>query len=295
MLLGLIKSLRPKQWTKNFFVFAGLLFTLGTPHPVSDFLKVGAAFLLFCLLSGASYLVNDLLDIEQDRKHPYKGSRPVASGLVPTKVAWSAAIVLAVVSLGASVALDWAFGAAALAYYALTLAYSLNLKNAVIVDVFAISGGFVLRAVAGALVIHVQISPWLLLCTTLLTLFLALAKRRGELILMADDASNHRMILRDYTPTMLDQMISVTGSACLMAYSLYTFAPFSRTAEAHPWMMITIPFVIFGLFRYVYLIHTKQITDSPESALLTDRQLLINVLLWGLVVALIMTGGGHHL
>ena len=189
-----------------------------------------------------------------------------------------------------SVLLGAEFGVAAIAYYALMTAYSLLLKEVMILDALAISGGFVLRAAAGALVIHVSISPWLLLCTTLLALFLALAKRRGELIILEDGASDCRAILRDYTPEMLDQMIGVTASACLMAYSLYTFAPFSQTAERHPLMMATIPFVIFGLFRYLYLIHSKRVTDSPETALLSDKQLLGSVILWAGAVAAILLG-----
>ena len=287
---GIMISLRPKQWTKNLFVFAGLLFTLGDPHPPSDFARVIAAFFLFCVLSGSVYLINDLLDAERDRRHPYKRNRPIASGLISPAVGWSAGVILGVAGLALSVLLDAKFGAAAAAYYALMTAYSLLLKEAMILDALAISGGFVLRAAAGALVIHVSISPWLLLCTTLLALFLALAKRRGELTTLEGGATDYRAILRDYTPEMLDQMIGVTASACLMAYSLYTFAPFSETAERHPMMMATIPFVIFGLFRYLYLIHSKQVTDSPETALLSDKQLLASVILWGAAVAAILLG-----
>ena len=288
MILGIVKSLRPKQWVKNAFVFAGLLFTLGDHHPNSDFAKATAAFALFCVLSGSTYIINDLLDLEQDRRHLYKRMRPIANGAVLLGAAWLVGIFLGAIGLALSFVLDRSFGAAALAYYALMLAYSLLFKEMLILDVLAISGGFVLRAAAGALVIHVAISPWLLLCTVLLTLFLALAKRRGELAILEDAAPNHRATLLQYTPGMLDQMIGVTVSACLMAYSLYTFAPFSQTAERYPMMMATIPFVIFGLFRYIYLIHSRKITDSPESALFSDKPLLADVVLWAAAVAAII-------
>jgi 4-hydroxybenzoate polyprenyltransferase len=285
MLIGLFKSLRPKQWTKNTLVFAGMLFTLNKGHTSADLLKVVMAFGIFCLLSGSVYLVNDAVDVAQDRKHPKKCKRPIASGQVSRRAAIVSAIVLGVGSLTASFVLDRGFGLAAVAYLALVVAYSLTLKHIVIVDVLVLAAGFVLRAVAGALVIHVHISEWLLVCTTLLALFLGLAKRRNELISLEAEAVNHRKILQEYTPELLDQMIVITSSCTLMAYMLYTFL--SQTGQGHRYMMMTIPFVLYGLFRYLYLVHTRNMGGSPETVLLEDKPLIINIVLYMVTVVLV--------
>jgi 4-hydroxybenzoate polyprenyltransferase len=289
---GLLASLRPKQWTKNLLVFAGYLFTIEQKHPEFTWLKVLAAFGLFCAISGAGYIFNDALDVERDRRHPRKCKRPIASGRVPARMAVTFAVVLASVAVAASFLLDVYFGLLATTYLLLTTGYTLGLKHIVIVDVLAITAGFVIRAVAGAVVVfaldaegvarRVEISPWLLVCTTLLALFLASAKRRAELSL--DDSSKHRRTLDEYTAPLLDQMINISAAACLMGYFLYTFTPASKTGAAHPHMMITIPFVMYGLFRYLYLIHTKNAGGSPEQLLIEDKPLLINIVLYVIAV-----------
>lgn len=281
MLIALIRSLRPKQWTKNGLLFAGYLFTIRQGHTTGDLLKVIASFGIFCAVSGATYIINDVVDVERDRIHPRKCKRPIASGSLPVP----AAIVAAVLMLGASIWLAFrlgtGFGAITVAYLALTLSYSAILKHIVIVDLLAIAGGFIARAVAGAVVIHVAISPWLLLCTTLLALFLGLAKRRSELLTLENGGLGHRKTLGEYTAPMLDQMLGVTASATLMAYCLYTFtAVSSATGKPHPAMMITIPFVVYGLFRYMLLIHSRNAGGSPELVLLEDKPMLINLLLY---------------
>jgi 4-hydroxybenzoate polyprenyltransferase len=285
MMLSILNSLRPKQWPKNFLVFVGLLFTINEHHPSSDILRVTVTFVFFCLLSGSVYLVNDVLDADRDRKHPKKRFRPIAHGDLSPRAAVVSAIALAVISLAALFALDTRLGICAATYFALTLAYSLALKHVVIVDVLALAAGFVLRTIAGALVIHVHISEWLLVCTTLLALFLGLAKRRNELLTMEGEASEHRKILEEYTPELLDQMIMITASCNIMAYMLYTFL--SKTGEGHKYMMATVPFVVYGLFRYLYLVHTRNLGGSPESIVVEDKPLLINILLWMVVVVIV--------
>ncbi len=285
-LRGLWRSMRPKQWLKNVFLFAGLVFTLDKRHPLPDVLLALAGFALFCLLSSSVYLLNDVADRAQDRLHPKKRDRPIAAGLVsPVLAAWCAAG-MALAALAGSLALDWRFGGIASLYFAITLAYSFWLKHVVIVDVLTLASGFVLRAVAGALVIHVTISPWLLVCTTLFALFLGLAKRRHELVLLAGDAGRHRKILDEYSVEMLDQMITIVTSSTLMAYSLYTFN--SETASRHRSLMGTIPFVIYGIFRYLYIVQKKGGGGSPATDLLEDAPLMANFVLWGLTVATIM-------
>jgi len=284
MLLGLLKSLRPKQWSKNLLLFAGLMFTLNKARPESDILKVVVAFVVFCLLSSSAYLVNDVVDAGNDRQHPKKRFRAVASGVVSRSVALSTAAALVIASLAVAFYLDRAFALTAIGYLVLSIVYSLWLKHVVIVDVLTLAAGFVVRAVAGALVIHVEISEWLLVCTTLLALFLGLAKRRNEMLVLEDGAANHRKILREYTPALLDQMIVITASCTVMAYMLYTFL--STTGEgSHRYMMMTIPFVTYGLFRYLYLVHTRSLGGSPESVLLEDVPLIVNLVLWLLTVA----------
>lgn len=288
LLIALAKSLRPKQWSKNLLVFAGYLFTIEQDHPPSVLLRVVAAFGVFCAVSGATYVLNDVVDAESDRKHPRKCKRPVASGDLPVRVALAFAIVLTAGSLAAALRLGLDFGLLTAAYLILTAAYSLALKHVVIVDLLAIAAGFVIRAAAGAVVIAVVISPWLLVCTTLLALFLGLAKRRGEIITLENGGVDHRRILDDYSAPMLDQMLNIAASASLTAYFLYTFSAVSATGKAHPQMMITLPFVIYGLFRYLFLVHSKNAGDSPEQLLIDDKPLLVNILLYVLAVIIAM-------
>jgi len=289
-LIQFILSLRPKQWTKNLLVFAGYLFTIQQDHPPGTFARVLAAFALFCAVSGVGYVINDARDVGADRIHPRKRLRPIAAGKLSPVTAMILAVILLVGSLAASYVLDIYFATLIAAYFVLTMAYSVVLKHLVIIDLLSIAAGFVMRAVAGAMVVwgidpitgtaqRVAVSPWLLVCTTLLALFLGLAKRRGELVTL-DNGTDHRTTLGRYSESMLDQMLNISASAALMAYFLYTFAPGSTTAAAHPYMMITIPFVIYGLFRYLFLIHSKNAGASPEAVLLEDKPLLINVILY---------------
>jgi 4-hydroxybenzoate polyprenyltransferase len=284
---SLIVSLRPDQWTKNLIVFAALIFAVQLFDPAALALA-SAAFLIFCGLSGAVYLINDVSDREADRQHPLKKMRPIASGaLAPgTALAWAA--VLIVVGLAAAFALRPMFGVAAAGYVALVIWYSRALKHVVIVDVMSIAIGFVLRAVAGGLVIGVPISDWLLVCTILGALFLALAKRRHELTLLADGATGHRRILEEYDPYLLDQMIAVVAASTLVAYIIYCASPDTAERFGTQWLVLTTPFPIYGIFRYLYLVHRKHGGGSPSDLLLRDRPLLGCVALWGLAVVLII-------
>jgi 4-hydroxybenzoate polyprenyltransferase len=284
-LLALLKGMRPKQWAKNGLLFIGILFTLDRGHGLDDWLRVLAGVALFCLLSGAVYLINDLVDLEADRQHPEKRRRPIASGALPVPLAIGATVFFVLFSLGASFALGWLFGAVALAYFAITLGYSFSLKNIVIVDVMTLASGFVLRAVAGAVLIGVEISVWLLLCTSLGALFIGVAKRRGELVLMEGSGKATRRILEEYNLALLDQMTTILASAIIVCYALYTF--YSATGQRHP-MMITIPFVIYGVFRYLYLVYKRGEGGSPENTLFSDRPLLLCVFLWLATCALII-------
>ena len=287
-LLALLVAMRPKQWTKNLLLFAGLLFTLDQPHRATDFQRAALGFLLFCALSSVVYLVNDLADRESDRLHPKKRRRPIAAGELSPPAALAAAVALGVCGVIFSFLLGHRFGLVALTYLLLTFAYSFRLKHVVIVDVLALAGGFVLRAIAGAVVIHVSISVWLILCTLMLALFLSLSKRRAELVATRQaGTTGTRRILEHYSPEMLDQMIVIVTSSCLMSYALYTTS--SVAAGKHPYLMATIPFVIYGIFRYLYLMHRHSLGKSPDAVLLEDRPMLVNVLLWGLTTALIVT------
>jgi len=291
VLRGLWRSMRPKQWIKNGFLFAGLIFTLDHRHRPQDLLLTLAGFVLFSLLSSSVYLLNDIADREQDRLHPKKRHRPIAAGQVPPMLAIGWAGVLSVGSLVGSLALNRGFGLVACLYFLITLAYSFRLKHVVIVDVLTLASGFVLLAVAGALVISVRISPWLLVCTTLFALFLGLAKRRHELVLLAGDAGRHRKILDEYSISMLDQMITIATSSTLMAYCLYAFS--STTGMGHRWLMLTIPFVIYGIFRYLYIVLRKGGGGSPATDLLEDAPLLVNLALWVVTSMAIMVASSQ--
>src|SRR5262245_56846784 len=285
--LNLFISLRPAQWTKNLFVFAGLLFGLKLfdPNAIAD--AVGA-FVDFCVLSGVVYLVNDIADRDSDRQHPIKAKRPIASGALPVPTALAAAVALGICALSGAAALGVPFAIVALSYLALQLAYSFSLKDIVIIDVLTIAIGFVLRAVAGAEAVRVDISNWLLVCTILIALFIALAKRRHEFVLLADGAKSHRPILGEYSAYLLDQMIAVVTASTLIAYVFYTISPETQAKFGTPWLGLTIPFPLYGIFRYLYLVHQREGGGSPADMLLTDRPLLMCVALWALAVALII-------
>jgi len=278
LLAAIFLSLRPRQWTKNVLLFAGLLFTIDRQHSLADYGRALGAFAAFCLLSGFTYIVNDIVDVESDRQHPQKKNRPIAAGRVPLPLARAIALVGALLTFGmATWFLGVPFGAVMFLYLLVTLSYSFCLKNVVLVDVLAVASGFVVRAVAGSVAVGVAASEWLLLCTLLLALFLALSKRRGEIVAMGD-APPTRAILTEYSVPMLDQMINIVASACLITYSLYTF--FSDSSHQRPYLMATIPFVLYGLFRYLYLAHKKGSGEAPETVLLEDMPLQINLLLW---------------
>lgn len=286
VLAHLLASLRPGQWTKNLVVFAALLFggRLLDPNAAA---RAAAAFAIFCVLSGVVYLLNDVADREADRRHPVKRRRPVAAGTLGAGTALTAAGVLGAAALAAALWLAPALGLVAAGYVALLAAYTWVLKHVVILDVLAIAIGFVLRAVAGAVAIPVPIGEWLLVCAILLALFLALSKRRYELTGLADGAVEHRRILAEYDPYLLDQMIGVVTASTLVAYLIYCTSPDTVARFGTDWLVLTAPFPIYGIFRYLYLVHQKGMGE-PSEALLTDRPLLACVAGWALAVALII-------
>jgi 4-hydroxybenzoate polyprenyltransferase len=284
---SLIVSLRPDQWHKNLIVFAALIFAVKLLDPAA-LARATAAFLIFCAVSSVVYLINDVADREQDRLHPVKRLRPIASGAVSPGMALTFAAVLGAVALGAAFWLQPAFGAAAAAYLALFVVYTSSLKHVVVLDVMAIAIGFVLRAVAGGLVIDVHVSNWLLVCTMLGALFMALAKRRHEITLLAAGAKGHRKILEEYDSYLLDQMIGVVAAATMVAYIIYCASPETHALFGTEWLVLTTPFPIYGLFRYLYLVHRKAGGGNPSDLLLTDRPLLACVLLWGITSVVII-------
>jgi 4-hydroxybenzoate polyprenyltransferase and related prenyltransferases len=293
LLRALLEGMRPKQWAKNLLVFAGLLFTLDRTHHSSEFLRVGLAFVVFCLLSGSVYLINDVADAPADRRHPRKRSRPVASGRLPASVALAVAIGIVPAVLAFSFPfISKRFTGVALIYFLVTLAYTFHLKHVVIIDVMSVAAGFILRAVAGTIVIQVPSTQWLLVCTGLLALFVALGKRRAEFVSVAaktaaaapGQTGETRRILTQYSLPLLDQMTTIVATSCLLSYLLYTFA--SDTGQRHPYLMATSPFVLYGLFRYLYLSLQEGKGETPEEVLVKDGPMLLNILLWVVAVAI---------
>ena len=288
---NLFVSLRPEQWTKNLLVFAALIFSeqglLFDPRSVVTSIE---AFGIFCVLSGVVYLLNDVMDRESDRRHPLKSRRPIAAGALPVGTALTTAVVLCAVSLASAFALSSRLGTVALAYIVLQALYSGPLKHIVIVDVLTLAIGFVLRAVAGAVAIDVVISHWLFVCTILLALFIALAKRRHELLLLGEEAAGHRPILGEYSPYLLDQMIVVVAASTLISYIFYTISTETVAKFGTAWLGLTIPFPLYGIFRYLYLVHRREGGGSPSDLLLNDRPLLACVVLWVVAVVLIIYG-----
>ena len=284
---SLVRTLRPEQWTKNLIVFAALMFgqKLLDVEAVS---RTVAAFVVLCVLSGVVYLVNDLFDQEADRIHPTKRFRPIASGELSRGIAVAWAVALGSAALGVAAWLGPLFALIAAAYLLLFVLYSQWLKHIVIVDVMSIAIGFVLRAVAGAAVIGVPVSDWLLVCTVLLALFLGLSKRRHELTLLADSAAGHRRILDEYNPYLLDQMISVVTASTLMAYIIYCTSQETIERFGTRNLVLTVPLPIYGILRYLYLVHRRDGGGNPSELLITDRPLLICVALWGLVTTLVI-------
>jgi 4-hydroxybenzoate polyprenyltransferase len=282
MLRALLKSMRLRQWTKNIIVYAALVFDQQFFN-LDAFLRTTAGFILFCLVSSAVYIFNDLADVESDRQHPVKKNRPIASGKLPLPVAWTAGIALVAVSLPLGYILSPAFFVVLLVYFLLIVAYSLWLKHFAILDVLVIAAGFVLRVHAGVTLITVErFSPWLYVLTTLFALYIGFGKRRSELALLTHGAGAHRKVLDGYTLPLLDQYITIVSGTTIVVYALYTF--FAPNVPVNHTMMLTIPFVMYGIFRYLYLIQVTHAAGAPEEVLLSDRPLQATVVLWGLAV-----------
>ncbi len=291
-LSAIIKTMRPKQWTKNVVVFAALVFDGKFLEP-DLFLRTVVMFFLFCLVSSAVYLLNDLVDIEKDRAHPLKKNRPLASGALKPIYAIITLVVLLIISLPAAWLLSQTAGMILLGYFLLNVAYSFWLKNEVILDVFTIAAGFVLRVAAGAAVVNVErFSPWLYVCITLLALIIALGKRRAELVALQGDASNHRAILDEYNLDFLDTLIGLTTGATVVTYSLYTFS--AQNLPANHLMMLTIPIVIYFLFRYLYLIHVRHLGGAPDELIFKDKPLFFSAVFWALAVVVILYFSNYH-
>jgi len=284
---ALVRTLRPRQWVKNGLLFAGLVFDRQlTPSHLPAILHTIAGFVIFCLLSGVVYIINDIVDIDADRKHPQKRLRPIASGELPVPVAVVVAIILIILLFPASYVLSPSFAAIALIYFLSNLAYSKWLKHIPIIDVITIASGFVLRVGAGVSLIQVaRFSPWLYVVTTLASLYVGFGKRRAELALLAEEANAHRRVLDGYTIPLLDQFITIVSGTTIIAYSLYTFSA-PNLPDDHI-MMLTIPFVLYGIFRYLYLIQVKHSGGAPEDVLFSDRSLQITIMLWGISVLII--------
>ena len=283
----ILTLMRPKQWTKNLIVFAGLIFAHDLFDPYLARTAM-AAFVLFCLASSAIYIFNDILDRERDRHHPVKRLRPIAAGRVsvPRAAMWT--VLLAVLSVSLSWLVNPALFLVIVAYVALMVLYSLTLKQMVILDVMAVAAGFVLRAVGGAVAIGVYISPWLIVCTILLALFLGLSKRRAEITALDEQAPAHRPLLTEYSTAMLDQMIAVVTASTVVSYCLYTMWPETVHKFGTQNLILTVPFVLYGIFRYLYLVYRRGEGGSPETVLLNDRPLLLTVALWILAVVIVI-------
>jgi 4-hydroxybenzoate polyprenyltransferase len=280
--------MRPRQWTKNALIYAGIVFD-GQLFILDSFLRVTASFILLCLISSAIYIINDLVDIESDRQHPKKRFRAIASGQLPIPAARAAAVVLTVISLGFAFLFGWGLTLILLAYFVLHLVYSWRLKRIVILDILAVATGFVLRVAAGVVVVHVQaFSPWLYACTALLALFLIIGKRRQELIELGEAAGGIRVTLDSYNLPLLDDMLRMVMTSTLIAYLLYTIEAPSVLLAGTKLALLTVPFVLYALWRYLYLIHVRGEGSAPEEVLLRDRPLQLSIFFWGLTFVLIL-------
>jgi 4-hydroxybenzoate polyprenyltransferase len=277
---ALLAAMRPRQWSKNLLVFAGILFAAEYDEP-GKWGAALAAFVAYCAASSAAYIFNDVRDADEDRLHPLKRNRPVASDTLTAESALRVAALLAIVAVAVMVWFGWPSVLYVTGFLVLQAAYSVWLKRFVLIDVMAIAALFVIRAAAGAEAVDVRISPWLIVCTALLALFLALAKRRGELVSVADGAG--RSVLDGYSYALVDQLVSIVAACTIVAYSLYTFE--AREGSA---MMATIPFVVFGLFRYLMLMHREDLGEEPENVLLSDVPILATIALWALTSAVIL-------
>ncbi len=282
MIKELIISMRPRQWYKNLVIFIGIIFSLNLLN-FNLWIDALTAFAVFCALSGSIYIINDVLDIEKDNNHPRKRMRPIASGKLKSSNALLFSILLIILALFSAYLINILFLIAAVSFFLLILIYSLFLKQLIIVDIMVISTGFVIRAIAGCLAVGVLISPWLIICAFLLALFLAIGKRRHELVLLGEKAGSHREILNGYSTGMLDQMINITTSALIMSYSLYTFF------TGKIFIMLTIPFAFYGLFRYIFLVHKENFGGEPEM-LFKDKGMLLSIILWIILVIFVIYG-----
>ena len=287
MMWELSRALRPQQWIKNLFVYAPLIFSQNVLNQALV-LRATLAFLAFCLISSAVYLLNDLRDIEEDRQHPLKAHRPLASGRLKRSTAVAALAIIAPAGFLVALLVNRSFVFIALGYFALQIAYTLWLKHVVILDIFVVASGFLLRVVAGGFAIRVYLSSWLLICTTLLALFLAMGKRRHEIVLMEGRAASHRPILKEYNIYLLDQMISVVTASTLVSYIFYCISPETVQKFNTDMLGLTIPFPLYGILRYLYLVHRREGGGSPSQMLLNDRPLLVCVALWVLAVVVIV-------
>lgn len=281
---ALLQGMRPRQWAKNLLIYLAFFFTLGSHRTdslsgeLSLFGSVTLALLIFSLISGATYLLNDYRDMAQDRLHPTKRLRPFASGRLSPAYGLSAAALIALGGIAGAFAIEWRFGLVTVIYLTVTLAYNLALKEQVLLDIMAVAAGFVLRAAAGAVVIDVPISPWLYVMTSLGALLISLGKRRNELTNLGSEGALHRAALGHYTKELVDQLVAVVAPAMVVSYTLYTFT--GENLPADDSMMLTIPFVVYGVFRYLYLVHRQNLGGAPEEILLTDRPLLLGIVLW---------------
>jgi len=282
-----IKALRPHQWIKNLFVLAALIFSKHVFDP-DYLLRALLAFVSYCLISSAVYLFNDIRDRNSDRNHPEKRHRPIASGALGVSTAFIMAIFLALIALWLAFGIQLYFGFILVIYMLFNIAYSLGLKNVVILDVMIIASGFLLRAVGGALAIEVEISSWFILCTMLLALFLGFVKRRQELTLLENQAGQHRQSLKDYSAPFLDQVIAVVTSGSLLSYALYTMSPDVTEKLGAPYLSLTIPFVIYGLLRYLYLVYNKGQGGDTATTLLRDFPLQLACLFWVITLSAVL-------
>lgn len=279
--------MRPNHWIKNLFIFAPLIFSQNIFNFPLLFKNI-LAFIIFCLLSGSLYIFNDIKDMEEDKLHPVKSKRPIASGKLKRHAAINSFIIISIVGFALASLLKKYFIIILFIYFILQLFYSFYLKHVVILDIFVIATGFLIRVVAGALAIQVYISSWLLICTGLLALFLAINKRRYELLFLKDDAQTHRPVLKEYNPYLLDQMTAAVTASTIIAYCLYTISEETVTKFGTKNLMFTIPFVLYGIFRYLYLIHHKGEGGSPERLIIRDKPLLLDILLWILVAIIVL-------
>ncbi len=287
-IIGLIRTMRPKQWTKNVVIYAGLVFDGQLLSP-DRFLITTLSFFLLCLIASSIYIINDMVDIESDRQHPKKKYRPLPSGQLPIPLAKVAAVIVPIFALGVAFSYNVHFALVLLTYFILHILYSFILKNVVILDIMAITAGFVLRVYAGSVVANVaNFSPWLYACIALLALFLAVGKRRQELILLAGNAQNVRVTYKNYNLALLDDMLRLTTTSTFITYLLYTIeAPTIKVADTNL-ALLTVPFVLYALLRYIYLIHVKNEGSAPDEIVLTDRPLQIAIIIWGLTFVAIL-------